>query len=245
MKLRKQLSELLYTAWHLTELPVTRRVVLVVATISVLFTGLPVALNTAGNVAYRSNNYQLAQQLWRLNQRVAWHDTDIPHANAGAAYYRLTNWTPAVDQLESALKLAPTERTCRVRWNLALSLDQRATVHITGQQLNAAVGDYTRAVNVLNFAICTDDQAYKDDFIALQATLNKKLETVITQINEQHKRPSSTQDTDPNQKPETDQQEKAEEEARKTEMYNYQSHTGRYNDQTAEEKAQGYQTKPW
>lgn len=198
MKLKSIALAQIQKLWRKTETKAARRVFRIMASLAILFVGVPVGLDAAGHMAYRSKDYETAQKMWRLNQVVAWHDKDVSRTNAGLSYYKQDRLTPAVDQLEGALKLAKSARECRIRWNLAVVLAARASQR-TVDQPNEAVGDYSRAINVLASQKCLEDPSYKDSFMRLSEDLNNKMQALIKQIADQHARPAddSEKDTKP------------------------------------------------
>lgn len=238
--MKQRFTSIVYWLWRQTEQTSTRKAIKIIVGLSLLAVGLPLVANVTGRLAYRLSSYDAAQRIWRINQVVAWYDRDIPAYNTATAYYRLANWTASIDQLERALKQAPESRQCEVRWNLALALNQRGDERAGSQQENAAVGDYTRAVSLLGYPACAEKPAFSE----LREVIDRKLASLIERINQQNSRPQSTIPSQENEPQKSDDEEAAEQAKRQRE-YRNSINGNRYNEQTDEQKEQGYQNKAW
>lgn len=217
---------LMRLVWKWSQTRLVRIGWIVASALAVVIVGMPLVFTAVGAMAYRSQSYDMAQKSWRFTSHLVWYDRDVPHNNAGLAYYRLQHWDGAVDQFEAALKLVPDARECKVRWNLGLALSQRGDVRSTSQQLNEAVGDYTRAINVLSVDNCRNDPQYRASFEQLIQALNKKLETLVRAINEQHKRKETP--TEPGSDKSLSEEEKSEDLRQRQAEYQNQKDYGRY-----------------
>jgi hypothetical protein len=197
-------------------------------------------MDALGRVAYQTQNYIAAERIWRAGNVITWYDKDIPPYNSGTANYRMSQWDASVSQLERALKYAPESRQCRVRWNLALALNQRGDTRARSQQENAAVGDYTRAITLLEYKSCIEAA----EFAAMRDVIAKKLESLIDRINQQHSRPQTPNDSQDNDDAAKDQDEAADRQKRQVE-YRNSINSNRFNDQPDDEKTDSYQNKAW
>lgn len=186
-----RLLRLAMAMWQFLERRGVRRAIIAILSSCLVIIAVPFICSAASALMYKSHSYSTAQRLWRLGGRLTWYDTDVPQNNAGLAYYRAGQLTPAIDRFEIALKRVRPARNCGVRWNLAVALSQRGDDRAANQQLNDAVGDYTRAVNVLDVDPCRDDSAFQQ----LRDALQKKIEALLRTIEEQHKR-QTTEKTD-------------------------------------------------
>lgn len=247
MSIRTYAARTAHVLWAFTERRIVMRGVVVIASIAVAVVALPLVTDLTAHIAYNGNNFANAQRLWRANAHIAWHNQDIPTANAGLAYYRAGHLTPAVDQMERALRLTVPARECRIRWNLALALYQRGDQRVAEQQLNDAVGDYARAINVLDWQSCLDDPEYSEQFQQLSEALTQKIEALIARINEQHQRPTDTEeeqqgDSDDNA---TGDQTKAQKQREEIIRYQNSTNDERERAQDPEQRLQKYQYKAW
>lgn len=238
--MKRHITHLAHWAWQQTEQASFRKLAKITAGLLLLVVAVPLLVDASARLAYRSSSYDMAQRIWRVGQVLTWYDRDVPAYNAGTAYYRLANWTPAIDQYEASLKLAPESRQCAVRWNLALALNQRGDEGARTTQENAAIGDYTRAVSILEYPSCADDPAFDE----LRDAISQKLAALIERINQQNSRPNYNTQKPEDNPPETDEQE-ADEQAKRQREYRNSVNDSRYREQSDEEITQGYQNKAW
>lgn len=217
--------------------------VLACFSLALLSVGLPFVIALGGQVAYSGGDFTSAQKIWRLTANISWYDQDVPIANAGLAYYQSGHVDQAIDQLEQALKITVPKRNCKIRWNLAVALAQRADERASTQP-NDAIGDYARGINVLDDAECKNDPEYRDKFQQLSTALTQKMNALVEQIKEQHKRPTDPQDKNEKDKTTSD-DDKAKDQAKRNKDYQHDIYDGRYDQQTDEEKERGYQENAW
>lgn len=230
--------------YRLTERRGFRRGFAAVCCLGLLMVAGPVLLGVVARLSYNGRSYAAAQRVWRLQAVVAWYDKDIPPANAGLAYYQLGMLTPAVDQLEHALAIAPSVRQCRIRWNLAIVLATRAEQQAQSNP-NDAIGDYARAINVLDNDYCLSQPEYRDKFQQYSEALTAKMEALIAQISAEHKRPEDNDKQQPNNEPAVSDEEKTKKEIEQRSNYQNSTTYNRYNQQSQEEQIKGYTESVW
>lgn len=111
-------------------------------------------LVTAQEAVHRfgSGNYAASQEaseaLLEPNIIEPW----IPHFNRGSALAAQLDYTPAIDDFERALELAPFDRKCMVRINLALSWEMLGDQYLEAGYYQGAVLLYEAAKAVIDAA---------------------------------------------------------------------------------------------
>lgn len=243
MTVRSRIGRRLLAMYQATERRVYRRGFIGVCIGILLVIGWPVLVGVAARLSYNGKSYTVAQRLWRLQAVTSWYDKDVPPANAGLAYYQLSMLTPAVDQLEHALSIAHPARQCQIRWNLAIVLATRADQQVQANP-NDAVGDYARAINVLNNDDCLSRPEYRDKFQQYITALTTKMEALIAQIAAQHKRPEDANKKQEQTKTPSD-SEKAEKAIKQQNDYQHSMTYDRYEKQSDEEKDKAYSESVW
>ena len=243
MKVKNVTLKQLQRLWRFTEQRAVKRVVIGFSIIVLLVAGTPVVLVAFGQMAYRSNDFATAQKIWWVDAHVSWYEKDVPYADAGVAYYQAGNMSQAIDQLERALKIVAPSRNCKVRWNLAVASVQRAD-QLSQSQPNDAMGNYARAINVLDDQTCLSDPSYKDKFTALSDSLKLKLEALVKQINDAHTRPADAEEKNKTDTTTSD-ADKAKEEQKKQNDYQHDLNMNRYDQQSDDEKNKSYSEHAW
>ena len=76
----------------------------------------------------------------------------LPYFNRGDAYAGQQNYGPAIDDFEIALELAPLERQCDVRLNLALGWERFGDAYVEAGFYQGAVNLYAASEAVLDAA---------------------------------------------------------------------------------------------
>lgn len=241
MTIRRILSIYGQKLWRRSEKPQTKRLFLVLSVVAILLIGVPVLADMIGHISYRGGDYAMTQKIWRFDALVSWYERDVAPTNAGLSYYKAGQLTPAVDQLERALKRGSPKRDCRIRWNLASVLGARAAER-TQSQPNDAIGDYARAINVLNETSCKNNPQYTENFQRLSDDLNNKMQALIKQISDEHKRPADDEKKDTKQ---TSDQERTKQQNQNQVEYQNSINNDRYDQQTDEEKDKSYKEKAW
>lgn len=76
----------------------------------------------------------------------------LPYFNRGDAYAAAENYGPAIDDFEIALELAPEEKACDVRLNLALGWERFGDVYVELGYYQGAVNLYAASQAVMDAA---------------------------------------------------------------------------------------------
>ena len=113
--------------------------------------GLAPAAQNAIN-AYENEDYaaSVGHSSWLLGNNV--FEPYLPYFNRGDAYAGAQNYGPAIDDFELALELAPEEKACDVRLNLALGWERFGDVYVELGYYQGAVRLYEASEAVMDAA---------------------------------------------------------------------------------------------
>jgi tetratricopeptide (TPR) repeat protein len=96
---------------------------LLLALALVLKVGAMIVLDERGRSAFSDDEFGTAHDSFSANRSLNWFEPWVASFDAGTAAFRLAEFEAAESLLERALAVAPAEEQCRVRINLALSLE--------------------------------------------------------------------------------------------------------------------------
>ena len=111
------------------------------------------------------------------------------------------------------------------------------------QNPNGAIGDYARAIAVLSSESCRNNALYSTSFAELSSQLDAKMQAIIRQVAEQHKRTDNQEKTDKSTP--TDQATRQQQQQERLIEYQNNLDNNRYSSQTDEEKNKSYEEKAW
>lgn len=101
----------------------------------------------------------------------------LPWFNRGDARAAQEQYTDAIDDFERALALAPDERQCDVRVNLALSWERLGDVYVTGGYFQGALLLYRQAAAVIAAgADCTPPDVAGEQLEAAKERVREKMD---------------------------------------------------------------------
>ena len=134
-------------AWYLFTIPLV--VVLVVAAFKLI--GLSVTTQAAINAF---NNGQFERSIEQSESLMDFNVIEpyIPYFNRGDAYAASEMFVESIDDFERALELAPEQKKCDVRVNLALSWENLGDIYAEGGFFQGAVLLYEASQAVLDDA---------------------------------------------------------------------------------------------
>ena len=105
--------------------------------------------NGVALTAYDSGRYSSSAEQWRSMQDETLIEPYIPWFNRGDASAAQEKYTDAIDDFERALELAPAEKKCEVRVNLALAWEKLGDAYVAGGYFQGAVLLYQAAEAVI------------------------------------------------------------------------------------------------
>lgn len=122
----------------------------VIALLYVAFRLMGVSVtNSVALTAYDSGRYESSAEQWRSMQNETIIEPYIPWFNRGDASAAQEKYTDAIDDFERALDLAPAEKKCEVRVNLALAWEKLGDIYAAGGYFQGAVLLYQAAEAVI------------------------------------------------------------------------------------------------
>ena len=137
-----------------------RRWIMVAVSLPVAIFGLYWAIHMLGLApaaqnaidAYEIEDYDasVGHSTWLLGNNV--FEPYLPYFNRGDAYAGMENYGPAIDDFELALELAPLEKQCDVRLNLALGWERFGDIYVDLGLYQGAVNLYAASQAVLDAA---------------------------------------------------------------------------------------------
>lgn len=147
-------------AWYLFTIPLV--VILIVAAFKLI--GLSVTAQAAINAF---NNGQFERSITHSESLMDFNVIEpyIPYFNRGDAYAASEMYVESIDDFERALELAPEQKKCDVRVNLALSWENLGDIYAEGGFFQGAVLLYEAAEKVIaeGGEDCTPPQQSEQD----------------------------------------------------------------------------------
>jgi tetratricopeptide (TPR) repeat protein len=160
-------------AWYLWTIPL----VILLVVVAVKLIGLSVTNQSAIN-AYNNGQYErsitTSESLMDFNVIEPY----IPYFNRGDAYAASEMYVESIDDFERALELAPEQKKCDVRVNLALSWENLGDIYAEGGFFQGAVLLYEAAEKVIaeGGEDCTPPQQSEEDLQESKERVEEKKE---------------------------------------------------------------------
>lgn len=121
---------------------------LVIGLFAIKMLSIPI-LSEIAYINYKRSDYTGAiAMIYPLNWLNYFESYKAPF-NQGNAYFKNSNYSEAENKFRQALEMAPKERDCDVRINLALSIEQQADTFLAQKNYDQAILKYDEAKSVI------------------------------------------------------------------------------------------------
>jgi tetratricopeptide (TPR) repeat protein len=180
--------------------------------------GLLLQQDDRGHEAYDAGAFADAQQSFARNGILVPVERWVAPFNEGDARFRLGDHTGAAEAFQAALPLAPPERECSVRLNLALTLEAAGDASLEEGERNAAEASWQRGLESLGACPLDESDAWVEETARAETRLVEKLGGQPPSASEPPVPPPADEETARKERELEEKNERAREERRRSEQ---------------------------